>query len=63
MKVLSESKAQQDAALTLYFCSKDESLWDIAKKYNTTKEAIQTENSIAGDVTEKEDMILIPWVG
>lgn len=63
MRVLSESKAQQDAALTLYFCSKDESLWDIAKKYNTTKEAIQTENSIAGDVTEKEDMILIPWVG
>lgn len=63
VRVLTEKKSADDTALTLYFCTKDEDLWDIAKKYNTTKEAIQAENSIAGDVTEKDDMILIPWVG
>ena len=63
MKIFSEKKNNDDTALTLYFCTKDEDLWDIAKKYNTTKDAIQAENSISGDVTEKDDMILIPWVG
>ena len=63
LKIIAEKKNAEDAALTLYFCSKGEELWDIAKKYNTTKEAISAENSISGDVTEKEDMILIPWVG
>ena len=62
-KVLGEKKNADDAALTLYFCNKGEDLWDIAKKYNTTKEAVCLENSISGDVTEKDDMILIPWVG
>ena len=63
MKILGEKKSTDDTALTLYFCNKDENLWDIAKKYNTTKEAICQENSIDGDVTEKDEMILIPWVG
>ena len=63
MKALGEKKNADDAALTLYFCNKGEDLWDIAKKYNTTKEAVCQENSISGDVTEKDDMILIPWVG
>lgn len=63
MKITEENKNTEDTALTLYFCNKGEEIWDIAKKYNTTKQAIQSENSISGDVTEKEDMMLIPWVG
>ena len=63
VKVIGEKKGLSDAALTLYFCDTGEELWEIAKKYNTTKEAICEENSITGDVTEKSDMILIPWVG
>ncbi len=63
LQIVGEKKNAEDTALTLYFCSKGEELWDIAKKYNTTKEAICSENSISGDVTEKEEMILIPWVG
>lgn len=63
VKIAEENKNSDDTALTLYFCGKGEDLWDIAKKYNTTKEAIQTENSISDDVTQKEEMILIPWVG
>ncbi len=63
IKVLAEKKNDDDAALTLYFGSKDENLWDIAKKYNTTKAAIQNENALQGDVTEKDGMLLIPCVG
>ncbi len=37
-------------------------MWEIAKKYNTTSEAIQSENAIDGDVTIKDGMLLIPCV-
>ena len=62
IKVSEEKKDRDDAALTLYFGSIGESLWDIAKKYNTTREAIQSENAIDGDVTVKDGMLLIPCV-
>lgn len=63
IKILAEKKNTDDAALTLYFGSENEKLWDIAKKYNTTVEAIQKENAISGDATEKHGMLLIPCAG
>ncbi len=63
VKILGKKKISDDAALTLYFGCENEKLWDIAKKYNTTMEAIQNENAINGDVTEKDGMLLIPCVG
>ena len=62
LKVTAEKKDKDNAALTLYFGSKNESLWDIAKKYNTTRDAIRKENAIEGDVTDKDGMLLIPCV-
>ena len=62
IKVSQEKKNRDDAALTLYFGNAGESLWEIAKKYNTTREAIQSENAIDGDVTVKDGMLLIPCI-
>ena len=63
IQVLKESdKTDDNTALTLYFANKNEELWDIAKRYNTTTEAIETENGIKGAFTEKEGMLLIPCV-
>ncbi len=63
IKAVSQKKNDDNAALTLYFGSKGESLWDISKKYNTTRDAIRKENAIDGDVTDKDGMLLIPYVG
>lgn len=60
IKILGEKKNTDDAALTLYFGIENEKLWDIAKKYNTTVTAIQKENAMNGDATEKDGMLLIP---
>ena len=41
--------AKPAASLLLYYPSEDENLWDIAKKYSTTRRDIVAENGIAED--------------
>ncbi len=58
-----ESEPKDDAAaITVYFSDSGEKLWDIAKKYNTSEDAIRRRNSIKGDVLEKETMLIIPRI-
>ncbi len=49
-------------ALTVYFCDENESVWDIAKKYNTTVAAIMEENELDCDIIECPRMLMIPSV-
>ena len=48
-------------AITVYFPQTEcESLWSIARRYNTTVKAIALENELEGDTTESLKMIFIP---
>ncbi len=47
-------------ALVIYFCSGGESVWDIARKYNTTVEEIMQENELSADYLENKRMLMIP---
>lgn len=50
-------------AITIYFPEKsEESLWAIARRYNTTVKAIASENDLTGDTTEDLKMLFIPAV-
>lgn len=49
-------------ALTIYFCDENESVWDIAKKYNTTVEAIMSENELDCEIITRPCMLMIPSV-
>ena len=49
-------------AITVYFPEESESLWSIARRYNTTVTAIAEENNLSGDTTEGLKMIFIPAV-
>ncbi len=50
-------------AITVYFPEEtNESLWGIARRYNTTVKAIAEENNLEGETTEKLKMIFIPCV-
>ncbi len=55
-------RREKNCALTIYFCEKGESFWDIARRYGTTVEAVMRENNTDSDITEKEGMLLIPGV-
>ena len=49
-------------ALTLYFADKGEKVWDIAKKYNTSMNAVKNENGLEIDELLEHSMLLIPSV-
>ncbi len=49
-------------ALRLYFGQEQESLWEIAKGFHTSVEAIREENDCAADVLSAPQMLLIPIV-
>ena len=53
-------KKSDNCSLTIYFCEKGESLWNIARKYNTTVDAIMFENEINSEIIEESRMMLIP---
>lgn len=53
-------KAHSDCALTVYYAGNGDMLWDIAKHYNTTVEAIRGENRFEGDALRSGDVLLIP---
>ena len=55
-------KELNNAALTIYFTDLNESVWNIARKYNTTVEAIMLENELNDEVITEKRMLLIPGI-
>ena len=68
LKIISEIRADEDrprardtsAALSIYYADPGESLWDIARAYCTSVDAIRQENNLAGEFVESRGMLLIP---
>lgn len=50
-------KQPSEAAITVYYCTKGESVWEIAKRYNTSEKKIEEENGVEGTI--EQDMMLI----
>jgi len=48
--------------LTIYFAADGEPLWEIAKRYRTTMDAVRQENELASDAATAGQMLLIPCV-
>lgn len=60
---LSDNVEKADnSALTIYFSDSNEKIWDIAKKYNTSVQAVMEENELDEDVVESKRILLIPSV-
>ena len=57
---LRENEKINNSAITIYFPNYEETLWDIAKRYNTTVESIVLENNLSGDTTKDIKMLFIP---
>lgn len=47
-------------SVTVYFANKNESVWDIARKYRSSVGSIKEENNLPADVLEDAQMILVP---
>ena len=49
-------------ALTLYYADAGEAVWDIAKNYNTSVDAVMEENGIESEKLDDRRMLLIPLI-
>ena len=56
----SRKKERSNNMLYLYFTAGQESLWDVAKRYNTSVEAIQKCNAAENLASGEKNMLLIP---
>jgi LysM repeat protein len=52
--------AGNEKTLTLYYADSGERIWDIAKRYNTSMEAVKRENNLEADSLQDRSMLLIP---
>ncbi len=55
-----EKEKLSKSAITVYFPKTKETLWEIAKRYNTTVESILLENNLESETTENVKMLFIP---
>lgn len=55
-----ENPRRKDASLTIYYADAGESIWNIARNYCTSVDAIKLENDLSEDVLQKRGMLLIP---
>ena len=53
-------KMCDECALTVYYSDRGESIWNIARRYNTTVDAILIENNLQNEFVEDDMMLLIP---
>lgn len=62
LKVLTDKpkEKQEGYALKLCYCTDDEDIWEIAKKYSTSINAILEENDLTDDKPAECGMLLIP---
>ena len=57
-----QAKTKEQNKLYIYYADSGESVWSIAKHYNTAASAIWEENNIEDDMLEQGRMLLIPIV-
>ncbi len=58
----SREKQKEQNKLYIYYADEGESVWDIAKRYNTSPAAIWEENGMETDRLDSKSMLLIPIV-
>lgn len=56
----SRPKSVRENMLYLYYAQAQESIWEIAKRYNTSVSAIQASNGLETPVISEKQMLLIP---
>ena len=60
LRITKEPTAAPTLPVTLYYPSPADSLWSIAKKYNTTKEKLRGANTLDGDNIAGRHVLIIP---
>ena len=57
-----EKKRESESAMTIYYADEGESIWSIAKRYNTSISAVMEENSLEDEFLPEKKIVLIPMI-
>ena len=57
-----EKKREMQSAMTIYYADAGESIWSIAKRYNTSISAVMEENNLEDEFLPEKKIVLIPMV-
>ncbi len=57
---VSPKENKTGASMIIYFPDENESLWNIARRFNTTVDSIKEQNSVSGDNAKQGTPLLIP---
>jgi hypothetical protein len=60
IQVSGEKNINNIPELTLYFANRNESIWDIAKKFSTDTSLIMEENNLSSEIIENKMVLLVP---
>lgn len=60
VQLLDAQEEESPAAMTIYFADGGESVWDVARRYRTTTQAILEENDLTEDIIPDKRMLVIP---
>lgn len=57
-----EKKREPESAMTIYYADEGESIWSIAKRYNSSISAVMEENGLEDEFLPEKKIVLIPMV-
>ena len=57
-----QPKARDDSGMIIYFAEPGETVWDIAKRYNTSPALLAADNRLSGDTIAEKQTLLISCV-
>ena len=57
-----QPKARDDSGMIIYFAEPGETVWDIAKRYNTSPALLAADNRLSGDTIADKQTLLISCV-
>ncbi len=59
---VAKGNKSRSSCVVVYFPDKEETLWDIARKFNTTTDMIKEQNSVISEIVTDEKPLLIPVI-
>lgn len=57
---ISDEKLISEESIIIYYCSEDENVWDISKRFSTQIQKLKDQNNLTDDIVNSQSVLIIP---